>query len=68
MSDHIKNTKSVKKIRIKLDGFRKNGKNLRVHFWELPENLFYYEFNLYIDILSIVYVFYAKILFLKRLM
>ena len=48
------------KKKIELDDFRNNGKKkkLRRDFWEVSD-----EFDLYIDILLIFYVFCAKIFF-----
>ena len=41
LPNQIKNSNSVEHFKIKLDGFRNNGKkkNLRVHFWELSNKL-----------------------------
>ena len=48
---------------VNLDDFRKNGKkkNFRGDFCELSDELT--EFDLYIDLVSIVYMFCAKIFF-----
>ena len=64
LPNQIKNSKSVKNFKIKLDDFRKNGKkkNLKGHFGELWMNYFR-EFDQHIDFVFIVYMFCAKIFF-----
>ena len=61
MPDRIKNYNSVKKLKIKLDGFRNNikKKKLRVNFGKLLDDLS--EFDQYIDIILIFYMICVKI-------